>query len=140
MRRFVITVFDEWVYDSAAYTSNEHDELLASVDALGIQAIVDAVSSLDSPTLSVDFESSADGRHWESHSTPIEVAELSTTATTVAVGTITPETAAAVHALARARLKITLGGESSQARVRLVVCGRDTARGAASPGPPRRAS
>jgi hypothetical protein len=127
MRRFVITIFDEWVYGSAMYTSDVFEELLASVEQFSIQAIADAVSGGGTITLTVGCESSSDARTWTVHPDLISAATIDVETTNVKVGWF--PSGGALMAQGLIRLKIALGGATPKARVRLMVCGRDTAKG-----------
>ena len=124
MRRFVATVFDEWVYTTTAYTSDVFLDLLGSVDRLAIQAIVEAVSNGGSGAdvfFNLVIESTSDGDHWFEDHTPIQSGALALDGPNVLMGYVDDTSTL----MGRVRLKISLTGVTQHARVRIVVCGRD---------------
>jgi hypothetical protein len=65
MRLFRQIVFDATIYENVeVYTSDEVGDLLATADALTVQAVVDNVVNGALGTLTVRLEGSNDGRHW----------------------------------------------------------------------------
>jgi hypothetical protein len=131
MRQYVATVFDEWVYTTAMYTSDTYEAVLASCDRMAIQAIADAVSG-GSVTLTVRLESSTDGIHWANHGNVINAVSIDVGLTNTTVGTDD----GVVVLMPRVRLRVSLAGTSPQARVRVIVCGRDTGKGSRAPSFP----
>lgn len=123
MRKFCELVFDDFVVGTTAvYTSPVYEEIMATADRLAIQPVVDQVSGT-TPTLSVQVEHGSDGRNWSPKSgTPeINALALGTAGTVTTTGT-EPGTNP-THG--RVRLKISLGGTSPQAHVKIYVTGRD---------------
>ena len=127
MKRFTALVFDETIHTTTpVYTSNAHNDVLGSADKLCIQAVVDEVANITSPTLTVAIEHSADGRFWIQKNTPpeIDAASTPTGGTTPLVGS----DQGGVPSLCLVRLRLTLGGTGGTpaAHVRVHVTGRDT--------------
>ncbi|APR86496.1 Hypothetical protein A7982_11848 [Minicystis rosea] len=125
MRRYMMTAMDEFVVSTTAvYTSQDHNQKLGSTDQLAIQVIADQISGT-SPTLTLQIEHSADGRNWASKAvTPeINVQALSSASTNVFYAS----DAGATPTLSFVRFKITLGGTSPVAHLKVNVTGRDEA-------------
>lgn len=122
MRLFHVAVYDENVEGTGTlYTDPSHNALLGSVEKLSIFAITDTASGT-SPTLTVQIEESGDQVHWVSKAGTAEInaAAVSTTALTTAVGRDT----GATPSNGFLRLRVTLGGTTPKAHVRLWVTGR----------------
>jgi hypothetical protein len=124
MRTFHRIVFDDNVDGTTAvYSSPRFDALLGLSDALSLSGY--AVSATgSSPTLSVQVEQSPDRQRWTARNGTAEIsaASLSTTAETTFQGNDGSPVAATRPGFAR--LKITLGGSTPRAHVKIWVTGR----------------
>jgi hypothetical protein len=115
-------MYDENIEGTQAlFTDPSHNALLGSVEKLSIFAVVDSVSGT-SPTLTVQIEESGDQVRWinKAGTAEINAAALSTTVITTAVGRDT----GATPSNGFLRLRVSLGGTSPKAHVRLFVTGR----------------
>jgi hypothetical protein len=118
-----LKVFDEYVQGtSAVYTSVTLCEVLGRYDRLAIEALVDNVGSA-ATTMIVAIEHSGDGRTFVQKNVGAEIgtAGASTTLTNVYFGADN----GATPSLGFVRLRITMGGPTPQAHVRLFVSCRD---------------
>jgi hypothetical protein len=129
MRIFNQLVFDGFVSGTGTvYSDSQHDALLGLADQLSISGYTAQVVGT-SPTISVQVEHSFDQRHWLNRNTPPEIngTALTLGAETNIQGQDGNPTARPT--LAFARLRITLGGTTPNAQVRLWVTGRDSNQG-----------
>lgn len=124
MRTFHKLVFDDSVDGTTAvYTPPSVEPLLGLCEALTISGYAAGVSGT-TPTLTVRIEQSPDQRHWSDRNGTAEInaASLSTTAETTFQGNDGSPVGATRPGFAR--LKITLGGTTPKARLRIWVTGR----------------
>ena len=130
MRIFNQLVFDGYVTGTAqnVYSDSQYYPLLGLADQLSVSGYTAQVTGT-SPTLTVQVEQSFDNVRWQNRNSTAEVnaATLSTTGETNVQGQDGNPTARPT--LAFARLRITLGGTSPNAQVRLWVTGRDRSEG-----------
>lgn len=122
MRAFSKDVFDEIISGTGNtwYTPGSFNDLLGSVDFLGIFAATTNVSGT-TPTLTVQVQHSPDGQNWVSVSGTPEISATLIASNTGYYGSdngISPVLASFV------RLQITLGGTSPQCRLKVSVTGR----------------
>lgn len=118
-------VFDDFVVGTTSvYTSEDWNDKLGLANKLAIQAVSDQVSGT-SPTLTVQIQHSCDQRNWldKSGTAEINAESLSPTASNVDFGNDSGST----PNLGYVRLKISLGGTTPVAHVKIHVCGRDDA-------------
>lgn len=123
MRIFSQLVFDDFIMGTeSVYTAEQYNDGMGLADQFAIQAVADQVSGT-TPTLTVQIQHSNDQRNWvdKSGTAEINAQSLSASATTVKVGTDSGST----PTLGYRRLKITLGGTTPVAHVKLFACGRD---------------
>ncbi len=117
-RLFNLKVFDEYIEGTSTYTSShELNDTLGRADALVVQADV-MNSSGTTPTLTLKYWHSNDGRSFVTQSTLINAADISSTPYQTIVDTGTG------HLAAFGRLELSLGGTTPAAYVRITVCGR----------------
>jgi hypothetical protein len=119
-------VFDEWILTTDNhFTSSELNYLLASGERYHLQAVTDNVTGT-LPTLTVEYQHSADERNFVAKNTAPEInaAPLVVGATTSVVGLDSSGTRAHHHA---ARLAIKLGGTAPTAHVKVFVTFRPLA-------------
>jgi len=122
MRLFHAQIYDENIEGTTAlYTDPTHNGLLGSVEKLSIFALTDTVTGT-TPTLTVQIEESGDQVHWTNKVATAEIngTTLSTTVVTTAVGRDGGNTPSAGFL----RLRVSLGGTTPKAHVRLWVTGR----------------
>jgi hypothetical protein len=123
VRQYCELVFDDFVVGTTTVYSNPRfEELLATSDRYAIQAVVDQVSGT-SPTLTLQIEHGSDGLNWSAKAgiPEINLRGLSSTSTNVFTGF--DDGSNPTHA--RMRIRITLGGTSPQANVKVYVTGRE---------------
>ena len=130
MKIFNQCVFEGYVSGTAAvYSDSQHNALLGTTDQLSIGGYTAQVTGT-SPTLTVQVEQSFDNIRWQNRNGTAEIAAaaLSTGSTETNVqGQDGSPTARPT--LPFVRLKITLGGTSPTAQVRLWATGRDRGQG-----------
>jgi hypothetical protein len=122
MRLFHAQVYDENIEGTTAlYTDPSNNGLFGSVEELSIFAVADTVSGT-TPTLTVQIEESADQIHWVNKipTAEINAQALSLTVKTVVVG----RDNGSVPSSGFLRLRVSLGGTTPKAHVRLWVTGR----------------
>jgi hypothetical protein len=130
MRIFNQLVFDGYVSGTteSVFSASEYYPLLGLADQLSVSGYTAQVTGT-SPTLTVRVEQSFDNVRWQNRNATAEInaATLSTTTETNVQGQDNSPTSRPT--LAFARLKITLGGTTPTAQVRLWVTGRDRSEG-----------
>lgn len=122
MQLFHTLVFDDAIEGiTSVYSDSRFNAEIGSADKLQVMGVVSQVSGT-SPTITVQLEHSADNRNFVNKSSTAEIdgTALSTSAITVVKG----YDAGSEPLGGRARLRITLGGTSPKARVRLWITGR----------------
>ena len=122
MRIFHALVFDTTIEGTTAlYSDPQYNDPLGAADALSLFAVGDTASGT-SPTLTAQMEESGDQVHWNAKAGTAEInaASLSTSANTIAVGRDSGSTPSSGFV----RLKVSLGGTSPKARIRLWATGR----------------
>jgi len=127
MRKLSITAFDDFVVGTTdVYTRAEFNTQLALYGKIAFQAVVDQVTGTGTLTLAVRIEHSGDNRNFQNKSSgssgELLIDPLSTTNTTVGFGYDTEATI--VPLLSFARLKLTLGGTTPEAHVKIHVTAR----------------
>lgn len=126
MRSSVATVFSDFIVGTTAvYTSEEWNDPLGIPNKIALQAVADQVSGTGTITLTATLEHSCDQRNWvaKSGTAIINGETLSTSATTTLFGS----DAGTTPNLGYVRVKLTLGGTTPQAHVKIHICGRDDA-------------
>jgi hypothetical protein len=124
MQLFHTLVFDDAIEGTTAvYSDSPFNAELATADKFQIMGVVSQVSvSAGTPTITVQLEHSANNRNFVNKSGTAEI--NATTLSTTAITVVTGNDAGSVPFGGFLRLRITLGGTSPKARVRLWVTGR----------------
>lgn len=123
MRKHIFeAMFDVVAGTTTTYTPAEHNSAFGATDKFAVQTTVDQVTGT-SPTITMAFEASNDQRIWVNKTTYRSGAALSTTTSQ----TFVDVDSGSSPTLGFGRFAITLGGTNPQARVKMIVCGRDEA-------------
>jgi hypothetical protein len=124
MRKASITAYDDFVQGTSAtyYSDTTYNVALAMYDKVAVQVVADSASGT-TPTLTVAWEHSNDGRNWHEKATLVDAGAVSTTATATFFGSDNGST----PSMALCRVAITLGGTTPACHVRVHVCARDDA-------------
>lgn len=130
MRIFNQLVFDGYVSGTAdVFSDSQYYPLLGLADQLSISGYTAQVTGT-SPTLTVRVEQSFDNVRWQNRNSTAEISAVSLSASPAETNVQGQDgNPTSRPTLAFARLKITLGGTSPTAQVRLWVTGRDRSEG-----------
>lgn len=122
MRKASTTVYDDFVQGTSAtfYSDTTFNVVLGMYDKVGVQVVTDNASGT-TPTITVVWEHSNDGRNWHEKTTLVDAGAVSTTATSTFFGS----DSGATPSMALCRVKITLAGTSPACHARVHVCARD---------------
>jgi hypothetical protein len=122
MRAYHRLVFDDSVNGTTSvYTHPRWNKLLALTELIEIGAVITRADGT-TPTLTVQAQVSPDNQNWfdKSGTAEIDAASLSTTDQTIAGG----KTSTSDSTVGFVRLKITLGGTTPKAHMKIYVTGR----------------
>jgi hypothetical protein len=121
-RALACCVFDDWIVGTAAViTDVAHNGLLAAWERYAIQVVADQVSGT-LPTVTVQVQCSSDGRNWLNKASIPEI-----NAQPLVVGAVSDVAGfdeGARPGFDRGRLRISLGGTSPSAHLRIWVAPR----------------
>jgi hypothetical protein len=135
MLAFNKLVFDNTISGTAGawYSPCVYDDLLGTADALHLMVHSMGVTGT-SPTITCRLEHSANGRNWSQVSGTAEINAQALVIDT-AIGSATPALETITPYLRFVRVKITLGGTSPSARLRIYAIGRVSGGGMNRQGP-----
>jgi len=115
----VIVAFDDYIHGTTpVYSSSFIHPLLAELEGYAIQAIVDGMASIPTTTVTIQIETSGDGRNWSRKNPTAEI----TTSTTAGVLTVAKGSDMAVRpGAALIRFVITLSGSPGTPSIHLTL-------------------